>query len=56
MVHMTARLSDGTELKNVHEVVEGSSGVHLKQKVEGGGIERSAYIPFPQLDYVYYDN
>jgi len=56
MVNMTARLSDGTEINNVQEVVEGTSGVHLKQKVEGGGIERSAYIPFPQLDYVYYDN
>jgi hypothetical protein len=56
MAHMTAELSDGTEIEDVHEVVEGSNGVHLKKEVEGGGIERVAYIPYPHLRYVYHDN
>jgi len=53
MTHMTAELSDGTTISNVQEVIEGSHGVHLKQEVEGGKIERSAYIPYPKLGYVY---
>jgi hypothetical protein len=52
---MTAELSDGTKIKNVYEVVEGSDGVHLKKEVDGA-IERAAYIPFPQLKYVYHDS
>jgi len=52
---MTAELSDGTEIKNVHEVVEGSNGVHLKKEVQGGGLARVAYIPYPNLAYVYHD-
>lgn len=55
MPHMTAQLSDGTEIRNVHEVVEGSNGVHLKKEVDGA-IERAAYIPYPQLHYVYHDD
>jgi len=50
---MTAELSDGTKLSNVHEVVEGSHGVHLKKEIEGGTVKRAAYIPYPKLDYVY---
>lgn len=56
MTHMTAELSDGAEIEDVHEVVEGSNGVHLKKEVEGGGIERVAYIPYPHLRYVYHDS
>jgi hypothetical protein len=52
---MTAELSDGTEITDVHEVVEGSNGVHLKKEVQGGGIQRVAYIPYSQLVYVYPD-
>jgi hypothetical protein len=52
MPHMTAELSDGTEIDGVHEVVEGSNGVHLKREVDGE-IRRAAYIPYPQLTYVY---
>ena len=52
MSHMTAELSDGTEIKNIHDVVEGSNGVHLKREVDGE-IRRAAYIPYPQLTYVY---
>ncbi|MBX0295142.1 hypothetical protein [Haloarcula nitratireducens] len=55
MAHMTAELSDGTEITEVLEVVEGSNGVHLKKEVQGGDIERVAYIPYPNLTYVYYD-
>jgi|GEM_PF-1325259 hypothetical protein len=56
MSHMTAELSDGTEIKNIHDVVEGSNGVHLKKEVGSGGLERVAYIPYPNLLYVYHDN
>ena len=52
MTHMTAELTDGTTIKNVHEVVEGSNGVHLKKEVQGGSIRRAAYIPYSQLVYV----
>lgn len=52
MSRMTAELSDGTEIKNVHEVVEGSNGVHLKKEVDGG-IRRVAYIPYSNLVYVH---
>lgn len=55
MSHMTAKLTDGTEITDIHKVVEGSNGVHLKMKVEGGGVQRAAYIPYPQLGYVYQD-
>ena len=55
MTHMTAELADGTKIKDVHEVVEGSDGVHLKKEVDSG-IERAAYIPYPQLKYVYPDD
>jgi hypothetical protein len=33
-------------------VVEGSNGVHLKREADGE-IRRAAYIPYPQLTYVY---
>ena len=56
MSHMTAELSDGTEIKNIHDVVEGSNGVHLKKEVGSGGLERVAYIPYPNLLYVYHDS
>ncbi|WP_197428576.1 hypothetical protein [Halapricum sp. CBA1109] len=49
---MIAELSDGTEIRNVHEVVEGSNGVHLKQEIDGE-VVRGAYVPFTQLNYVY---
>jgi hypothetical protein len=49
---MTAVLQDGTEIGSVHEVVEGSHGVHLKKQVEGGKVRRTAYVPYPQLGYV----
>jgi hypothetical protein len=49
---MTAELTDGTKIKNVHEVVEGSNGVHLKKEIQGGSIRRAAYIPYSQLVYV----
>ncbi|MFC7251687.1 hypothetical protein ACFQJ5_17935 [Halomicroarcula sp. GCM10025324] len=49
MEQMIAELTDGTEIKDVHEVVEGSSGVHLKREVDGGAMKRIAYIPFSQL-------
>jgi hypothetical protein len=52
---MTAELDDGTEINEVREVVEGSNGVHLKKEVQGGGIERVAYIPYSHLLYVYQD-
>lgn len=55
MTYMTAALSDGTEIKEVQEVVEGSNGVHLKKEVQGGGVKRVAYIPYPKLDHVYHD-
>lgn len=54
MSHMTAVLADGSEIRDVYEVVEGSNGVHLKKEVDSS-IQRAAYIPYPQLDYVYYD-
>lgn len=56
MSHMTAELADGTEIKDVQEVVEGSNGVHLKKEVQGGSVERAAYIPYPHLVYVYLDD
>lgn len=56
MPQMTAELSDGTEIENVREVVEGSNGVHLKKEVEGGGVNRVAYIPYSQLLYVTHDS
>lgn len=56
MSHMTAELSDGTTIEDVHEVVEGSNGVHLKKEVEGGKMKRVAYIPYSQLVYVYPDS
>jgi hypothetical protein len=52
MSPMTAELADGTEIDDVTEVVEGSHGVHLKKQVDGGRIERTAYVPFDQLVYV----
>jgi len=52
MPHMTAELSDGTEINDVTEVVEGSHGVHLKKEVDGGRIERAAYVPYNHLVYV----
>lgn len=55
MSDMTAELDDGTEINDVHEVVEGSNGVHLKKQVEAGKIERVAYIPYSRLVYVYPD-
>ncbi len=51
MTHMTAELTDGTEIRNVLEVVEGSNGVHLKKEIEGD-VRRAAYVPYPQLVYV----
>jgi len=54
-MNMTARLADGTEIDDVLEVVEGSNGVHLKKEVQGGGIDRVAYVPYPNLDYVYHN-
>jgi len=48
---MTAELANGERIEDVHEVVEGSHGVHLKKEVDGG-IRRAAYIPFSQLAYV----
>jgi hypothetical protein len=50
---MTAELSDGTTIEDVEEVVEGSNGVHLKKEIERGEVTRVAYIPYPQLAYVY---
>jgi len=52
---VTAELEDGTEIADVHEVVEGSNGVHLKTEVQGGGIERGAYIPYRSLTDVSHD-
>jgi len=52
---MTAELEDGTEIKGIEEVVEGSNGVHLKKEVKNNSVERVAYIPYPKLDYVYHD-
>jgi len=49
---MTAELADGTEISDVTEVVEGSHGVHLKKEVDGGTVERAAYVPFKNLVYV----
>jgi len=50
---MTAELGDGTGTDGVHEVVEGSNGVHLKREVDGE-IRRTAHIPYPQLTTVYH--
>ena len=55
MAHMTAELQDGTEISGIEEVVEGSHGVHLKKEVKNNSIERVAYIPYPNLVYVYHD-
>ncbi|MFC4407436.1 hypothetical protein [Haloarchaeobius iranensis] len=55
MVSMIARLEDGTEIDDVNEVHEGSSGVHLKRKLDGGTMERIAYVPFANLAAVYPD-
>lgn len=55
MAHMTAELADGTEITGVEEVVEGSNGVHLKKEIQGGSVERAAYIPYPHLVYIYHD-
>ncbi len=55
MAHMTAELDDGTEIKGIEEVVEGSHGVHLKKEVKSNSVERIAYIPYPNLVYVYHD-
>lgn len=55
MAHMTAELTDGTEIRGIEEVVEGSNGVHLKKEVKSNSVERVAYIPYPNLVYVYHD-
>lgn len=55
MSHMTASLSDGSEIENVHAVVEGSDGLHLKKEIQGGGVARVAYVPYRNLEYVYHD-
>ena len=37
------------------QVFEGSNGVHLKTKIQGGGLAGVAYIPYPNLAYVYHN-